>query len=53
MALMLMRRSAYLMLDLRYYLWSGEEVTGDEVLPSNALQSQLMVHQNLDESKVI
>ena len=26
---------------------------GDEVLPSNALQSQLMVHQNLDKSKVI
>ena len=26
---------------------------GDEVLPSNALQSQLMIHQNLDKSKVI
>ena len=26
---------------------------GDEILPSNALQSQLMIHENPDKSKVI
>lgn len=28
-------------------------MTGDEVLPRNILQSQLMVHQNLDKRKLI
>jgi len=41
------------MLYLWYHLWSAEEIMGDEVLPGNTLQSQLMVHQNPDESKMI
>ena len=41
------------MLYLWYYLWSAEEVMGDEVIPSNALQIQQMIHQNPNKSKVV
>ena len=34
-------------------LWRCEEVTGDEILPSDALMCQLMYHYDLDQSVMI
>ena len=38
---------------LRRLLWRCEELTGDEILPSDTLLCQLMYHYDLDQSVMI